>query len=254
MDKQKLYDTLRKPESLNDLSVEELRETSLKYPYFQTPILLLLKKLSQENNSDFRTELSKKALFCADRKKLFYIINESKFKQFLSFYSPEVNSDRTAKLLDSFLNSIDEENVPDSLYQSRSIPIISTDYLSYLEFVEDKKPETEISNSDDVLLEGHALIDSFIEKASTNSVFNSFEHFSDKKPSNQLHNTDNEVNEDEFLTETLAKIYIKQKKYEQALTIIKRLSLSFPKKSAYFADQIRFLEYLIINEKNNKKT
>jgi len=50
----------------------------------------------------------------------------------------------------------------------------------------------------------------------------------------------------------LAKIYIKQKKYEQALTIIKRLSLNFPKKSAYFADQIHFLEYLIINEKNKK--
>jgi len=54
------------------------------------------------------------------------------------------------------------------------------------------------------------------------------------------------------LTETLAKIYMKQQKYEQALAIIKRLSLNFPKKSAYFADQIRFLEYLIINEKNKK--
>lgn len=53
----------------------------------------------------------------------------------------------------------------------------------------------------------------------------------------------------EFLTETLAKIYIKQKKYEQALTIIKRLSLNFPKKSIYFADQIRFLEFLIMNER-----
>ncbi|MBV2166233.1 MAG: hypothetical protein KUL76_06850, partial [Kaistella sp.] len=56
-----------------------------------------------------------------------------------------------------------------------------------------------------------------------------------------------------FLTETLAKIYIKQKKYEQALTIIKQLSLNFPKKSIYFADQIRFLELLILNEKNKKQ-
>ncbi|NLA62102.1 MAG: tetratricopeptide repeat protein, partial [Bacteroidales bacterium] len=60
------------------------------------------------------------------------------------------------------------------------------------------------------------------------------------------------LDDDSFLTETLAQVYIKQKKYEQALTIIKRLSLNFPKKSIYFADQIRFLEYLIYNEKNKK--
>ena len=59
--------------------------------------------------------------------------------------------------------------------------------------------------------------------------------------------------DDTFLTETLAQIYIKQKKYEEALTIIKRLSLNFPKKSIYFADQIRFLEYLIYNDKNKKQ-
>ncbi|HBK95509.1 MAG TPA: hypothetical protein DDZ69_10925, partial [Porphyromonadaceae bacterium] len=58
---------------------------------------------------------------------------------------------------------------------------------------------------------------------------------------------------DGFLTETLAKIYIKQKKYEPALTIIRQLSLNFPKKSVYFADQIRFLELLILNEKNKKE-
>ena len=49
------------------------------------------------------------------------------------------------------------------------------------------------------------------------------------------------------------KVYIKQKKYEQALTIIKRLSLNFPKKSIYFADQMRFLKKLIENEKYKQK-
>jgi predicted Zn-dependent protease len=53
-------------------------------------------------------------------------------------------------------------------------------------------------------------------------------------------------------TETLARIYIKQGKYSKALEIIKRLSLVDSEKSDYFADQIRFLEKLIINS-NNKK-
>jgi hypothetical protein len=54
--------------------------------------------------------------------------------------------------------------------------------------------------------------------------------------------------EDSF-TETLAKIYLKQKRYDRALEIFKSLSLKYPEKNVYFADQIRFLEKLIINIK-----
>ena len=64
-------------------------------------------------------------------------------------------------------------------------------------------------------------------------------------------NTEAETEEDkDYFTETLARIYIKQGRYEKALEIIKRLNLNNPKKNAYFADQIRFLEKLIINNKN----
>ena len=56
---------------------------------------------------------------------------------------------------------------------------------------------------------------------------------------------------EEYFTETLARIYIKQGRYSKALEIIRRLSLQVPKKNAYFADQIRFLEKVIIN--NSKK-
>ena len=56
-----------------------------------------------------------------------------------------------------------------------------------------------------------------------------------------------------FFTETLARIYIKQGQYSKALEIIKRLNLNFPKKNVYFADQIRFLEKLIINNKYKKQ-
>ena len=56
--------------------------------------------------------------------------------------------------------------------------------------------------------------------------------------------------DDSCFTETLAKIYVKQQRYDKALEIIKKLSLNYPKKNAYFADQIRFLEKLIINAKS----
>jgi predicted Zn-dependent protease len=57
--------------------------------------------------------------------------------------------------------------------------------------------------------------------------------------------------EEEYFTETLARIYIKQGRYQKAHDIIGRLSKQYPQKNVYFADQMRFLEKLIIN--NNKK-
>ena len=55
--------------------------------------------------------------------------------------------------------------------------------------------------------------------------------------------------DDSMLSESLAKIYIKQRKYSKAYEIIRNLSLNFPEKSIYFADQLRFLQKLMINQR-----
>ena len=47
------------------------------------------------------------------------------------------------------------------------------------------------------------------------------------------------------LSESLAKIFIKQGRYERAYEIIYDLNLKNPEKSVYFADQLRFLQKLI---------
>ncbi len=54
------------------------------------------------------------------------------------------------------------------------------------------------------------------------------------------------------LSESFARVMIKNRNYSKALEIIQAISLNNPEKSAYFADQIRFLKKLIIND-NNKR-
>ena len=92
------------------------------------------------------------------------------------------------------------------------------------------------------------LIDTFLEQEKGRIVLD----LPEEEPSDSDHDHEEE-GEEEYFTETLARIYIKQGRYQRALDIITRLSEHYPKKNAYFADQIRFLEKLIINSKNNSK-
>jgi len=74
------------------------------------------------------------------------------------------------------------------------------------------------------------------------------------KPSKELKPTPNlaktpEVQNDELMTETLARIYLEQKNYNKAIQSYKILSLKYPEKSGFFADQIKAVKQL--QEKNN---
>ena len=54
-----------------------------------------------------------------------------------------------------------------------------------------------------------------------------------------------------LMTETLARIYVEQKNYKKALQSYKILSLKYPEKSGFFADQIKAVKQL--QEQNNKE-
>lgn len=58
--------------------------------------------------------------------------------------------------------------------------------------------------------------------------------------------------DESLLSESLAKIYIKQHRYQRAYEIISNISLKYPEKSVYFADQLRFLQKLIINQRHQQ--
>ena len=52
----------------------------------------------------------------------------------------------------------------------------------------------------------------------------------------------NVFNTEELMTETLAKVYVQQKKYKKALYAYKILSLKYPEKNSFFADQIKAIK------------
>lgn len=49
-----------------------------------------------------------------------------------------------------------------------------------------------------------------------------------------------------IVSETLAKIYWEQKKYQMAIETFEQLSLVYPEKSRYFADQIKLIKKEIV--------
>jgi hypothetical protein len=54
-----------------------------------------------------------------------------------------------------------------------------------------------------------------------------------------------------LMPETLARIYVEQKNYKKAIQSYKILSLKYPEKSSFYANQIKAVEQL--QEQNNKE-
>ena len=99
-------------------------------------------------------------------------------------------------------------------------------------------------------MNGGGIVEDFLNQEPTRIVLKENNNGTPVEVPAGVENQNENENENEILTETLAGIYIKQGKFENAIKIIRQLSLKYPKKNRYFADQIRFLEKLIINNKN----
>ena len=250
MNQQRLNEWIKHPEKLNRDTLYELRTLLARYPYFQTVRLLYLKNLFLLHDITFGEELRRSAIYITDRKILFNLVEGDHYgvkaleKQVQQETAPGI--DRTLSLIDAFLATLPEET-----NQDHTIPLeISTDYTSYL-----LKEDSSAENIDEQpLLQGQDLTDSFINKTEEGTVDFVVKEEEISSPTSEQDETEESVDEilddESYFTETLAKIYVKQQRYSKALEIIRKLNLNYPKKNAYFADQIRFLEKLIINAKS----
>jgi len=250
MDKDHLYNLMENPSLLNCHSLAELRGLIDKYPYFPSIRMMYLERLLTSDNVKFREEFENMAIYIPDRRKLFLLIEGAGvYEQPLP--EKETTTNGSFELINSFLS---KQEGSDILPQSDIIfqPSASADYFNWAFF----KDIPVIEEDQPVAFEQNDLIESFIKKSE--------EGFFSTRLSTEQHNNVSDdkgdiyeeldfvkQQEDTFFTETLSQIYIKQKRYERALEIIRKLSLKYPEKNVYFVDQIRFLEKLIINNKKN---
>ena len=154
----------------------------------------------------------------------------------------QTKDERMMSLLNSFL-----EGQGESADVSMELGAEPMDYVSaYL-----ASPSDEESDSDKIIRsKTEQLLDSFIQSDYKKPSFTPIQEDVQESTVENETDEDTEPLDDTYFTETLARIYLKQRRYDKALEIIRSLYLNFPNKSIYFADQIRYLEKLVrINQK-----
>lgn len=274
-------DLIRNSDLLNRNTVSVLREAIRQNPYHQTLYLLLLKNLYKVHDSDFSSALKQYAPMVADRAVLFEMVEGMNYNipiQKLEDDTIVADGDRTLLLIDNFLKEIPD--TADGKGTKNDTLDSLADYSAYLEQLPDyntdsaqpltitprlsavsaqpadiavqplpinKKGETDVPESTSPQLEDIGGNDDEFTVASIR------QHLAEDDYMPLTDDGSDDAQKEQFYTEAMAGIYIKQQKFAQALEIIKVISAANPKKSVYFAEQIRYLELLIrINERKKQ--
>jgi hypothetical protein len=219
----------------------EIRALLGKYPYFRPLIFIYLKCLFVAGDKLFNQELRRLSVFVADKRALFYYVLEGEYD---GFFKPkgklkDISKSRTDVLIKAFFGEADAGEI-------------------------DRELDTIIRSNAPVagLVDNESVPDSpALPQSSTNAILERIDEIPDRlqlqpvESEDKDNSPDNRETPDDDLsyTEILANIYIKRGKYEQACEIIKRLYLKYPEKNSYFANQISFLEKLIIINAKNRQ-
>ena len=281
MTRDELYSYLRDPRQLSAETLEPIRQLSEAYPYCSTFTFLYLYNLSVAEDVRYASELRRLAVLLPDRERLFRLVEGDRLSAELP--EPEEPATDSFDLIDHFLDAAltSGEDLPTGLqletaalreeYFAGEEELSETAALSAL--LPERAPAAPSASAASSPLED-ALRTSSVEAPSTASaatasiasaatslgaeptapsVRASSPQPSPSAPSETHARPSLEAElEESLLSETLSKIYIQQQHYDKALRIIRALSLNYPEKNRFFADQIRFLERLIANNKSKQ--
>ena len=194
---------------LNAENSEKIFHLCSEYPYFQTNQILFAKTLLNINSINFDNQIKIAAAYATSRKKLFDYIN---------LKHKTVNNTKDSKSNNLIIN---QQNT----------------FSQWIKIAENKIEDQKFNSLNSKI----NLIEKFISKDKQLDESKSF--FSATKQAKK--SIDDQMN---FVTETLAKVYLEQEHYSKAKLAYEKLSLKYPEKSSFFAGQIK-----LINKKLNLK-
>ncbi len=245
-----------------DANVEvALNEMITEFPYFQAARAIHLLGLKKQGSYKYNAALKKTAAYTTDRAILFDFITREEF-QIVNYITEdagmvETETSDTEPHLSPAEKSTEEitaliEDKKEILPLGKPINFRANDQYSFNEWLMltnfrpiERIEIAETKNSGKTLPQINRKEDKFdlIEKFIANNPkigpvnANVPEVFSDYS-----------IRENEnLMTETLAHVYLEQKKFNKAITAFQILSLKYPEKSSFFAHQIEAIKELLKN-------
>jgi len=208
---------VRKPELVASEHISDFKELVDLYPYFAATRLFYVKALKDSKSIQFAGNLKIASLYCSSRRWLYYYLNPERLVSPVAF-----RRERATKS--------------------------AGDYFDLMNIVESDGGDTKqsLKNLAERLKLARAVVTSSPEIVMEKSDINLEELNIVPEEEKQMYGIDPGS---EIILENKAKELIVAKKYAEAIEILKVLNLNNPKKSVYFADQIRFLEKIIANSK-----
>ena len=221
-----LFELLSQFDANNPKHFDILEELIEKYPNFHLIKAYYLKAVQKLKPENFDKTLSYTSISTYEREILYEFI-ETPFNN----KSTNLNSQNREDIFDKQKNQKDDEENPD-IERSGKVPEVLTfsDWVTYLKKHQEQKKSSSIDDKLD-------MIDSFLsnkEKQFDPQITYKIEDLSEKSW----------IATDELMTETLAKVFVKQKKYDKALEAYQILGLKYPEKNSFFALRIKEIKKL----------
>jgi len=257
---------LTHPDTIDSEKLAKLDEIVQEFPYFQSVRALQLKGLKNTNSFKYNQALKKTASYTIDRSILFDFITSSYFNIEISIDQGEIENLEIVeaetievlhkKITDSIAlekeqseeaePKVQEEKAVDILEIGQPIAFTNSEPHSFNEWMQliSQKP-IDRSETDEkqpiVKNKKTEIIDKFIELSPKIPPI-------DKHAKNEPVIFDKSNENDSIMTETLAKVYLEQKKYDNAIKAYRILSLKYPEKSGFFADRIKAIKIIQRNK------
>ena len=225
------------PEILKDFQVAELKNIIKKYPYFQSARALYLKGLKNNDSYRYNNELKITAAFTTDRSVLFDFITSIHFEKKSDIHK-----------------QIKEKIAKNKIANYQEIKLVKEKIIDIGSPIKFDKNETHSFNEWLQLSTYKPINRGKVEKVKTKKDNKDFliSRFIENNPKIGSLKKDETIDvvipknkaDKSLMTETLAKVYLEQKKFSKAIKAYEILSLKYPEKSGFFADQIKGIKKL----------